>query len=259
MDRSGRSAARRHRLGHRADLRAAPVARARQRTVRPRRRDSGPGPRPRPGDRDPGRHADDRSAELATVRIDRSADLGSDREPNGWLIQPEPQAGPPGPRAAVTGFPQPSRVATRIRSETVEAAPAARGPCEQVEPEHVQPDDPDASPSRVIPGGSPMLAVRPPVAAPPGSSAFTATTSVTPRLSRPVTFTLTPSLAATPGPVGCGLGVLVGDGVGDPVGDGARDGVADAVPDGPGDGCDRPGGVGRPGVTGPPADVRLTG
>jgi hypothetical protein len=42
---------------------------------------------------------------------------------------------------AVTGFPQPSRVATRMRSETVEAAPAASGPCVQVAPEHVRPED----------------------------------------------------------------------------------------------------------------------
>src|SRR6266700_2260 len=141
---------------------------------------------------------------------------------------------------AATGAPQLSRLATRMRNDTVAVAPAATGPCVQVEPEQDHPDESVPSPSRVIPAGRARLAVIPPVAAVPWSDTRTATVSVTPRLSRPFTVTLTPSLAAALAPmvsgaVGEGVAVAVGEGLADAVGEGVGEpagGPARPVPPG---------------------------
>src|SRR5207245_791531 len=97
---------------------------------------------------------------------------------------------------APIGSPQLSRLATRMRSDTVALAPAARGPCVQVAPEHDHPDEPEPSPSRVIPAGRARLAEIPVVAAVPGSETCIETVSTAPRSSTPFTLTLSASFAA---------------------------------------------------------------
>jgi len=128
---------------------------------------------------------------------------------------------------ALTGSPQPDRLATRMRNDTVAAPPAPMPGCVHEVPVHVQPDEPEPSPSSVIAAGRASCTLSRCVAAVPGSDTLTATTSTTPRLSGPLTVTPTLSLAATTGPLRPGLdgAVVVGDGAG----------VGEPVPDG--DGC----------------------
>lgn len=116
---------------------------------------------------------------------------------------------------ATIGLPQPLRFTTRILNDRLDAAPALSGPCEQVCPppvgEHDQDDEP-TSPSREMPDGSVTVTVSGPVAALPGSDTLTVTSAVTPRLSTPLTWTDTLSLAAETVGVGLGVGAGLGDG-----------------------------------------------
>jgi hypothetical protein len=91
-------------------------------------------------------------------------------------------------------------------------------------------DDEPASPNSVMPEGSVMFAVTGPVAAEPGSDTSTVTSAVTPRLSRPVTWTETLSLAFAET---VGVGVGVGDALGEADGDadGEADGLGVPVPE----------------------------
>jgi hypothetical protein len=115
---------------------------------------------------------------------------------------------------ATIELPQPLRFTTRMLNDRLDAPPALSGPCEQVCPslvgEHDQDDEP-TSPSREMPDGSVMVTVSGPVAALPGSDTLTVTSAVTPRLSTPLTWTDTLSLAV-PETVGVGFGVGLGDG-----------------------------------------------
>lgn len=92
---------------------------------------------------------------------------------------------------------------------------------------HDQDDDP-TSPSRLMPEGKVMFAVTGPVAAVPGSDTVTVTSAVTPRLSKPFTWTETLSLAVAET-------VGLGDGLGDPGGEVRGPPVGDGLPDGLGE------------------------
>ena len=93
---------------------------------------------------------------------------------------------------ARTEFPQPDRVTTSTLKDRFAVAPAEIAACVQLRPEQDQPEAFDR-PRNEIPAGSEMLAVRPLVAALPGSDTPTLTRAVTPRLSTLLTLTLTPS------------------------------------------------------------------
>jgi hypothetical protein len=142
-------------------------------------------------------------------------------------------------------LPQPTRLTTRTRNETVEAVPAAIGPCRQLVPEQVQPDELGPGPCRLIPAGSDMLADTAAVAAVPGSYTSTATRSTAPRLSGALTMMLTVSSADSATALDRSE-VGDGDAVTEAVGDGAAD--TEGEPGGRGT-CEPGRGMRRPDLT----------